>query len=92
MSSKKLPARASLENLRKQAKGLHKAFADGDDAAVTRIQEHLPRAATLTDDALRATALSLQKRSTSWRGNTVSVVGRVCGAPSKQPISTSCRV
>jgi len=61
MSSKKLPARASLENLRKQAKGLHKAFADGDDAAVTRIQEHLPRAATLTDDALRATALSLQE-------------------------------
>ena len=61
MSSKKLPARASLENLRKQAKGLHKAFADGDHEAVTRIQEHLPRATVLFDDALRAMDLSLQE-------------------------------
>lgn len=61
MTTRELPARASLENLRKQAKGLHKAFADGEDDAVARIRTHLPRAAGLDDNALRALDLSLQE-------------------------------
>ncbi|MBT3346741.1 MAG: hypothetical protein HN404_27335 [Gemmatimonadetes bacterium] len=61
MPSRELPARASLENLRKQAKGLHKAFNDGDDDAVARIREHLPRAAALSDEELHAAKLSLQE-------------------------------
>ncbi len=61
MAAKELPARASLENLRKQAKGLHKAFAKGDADAVARIHEYLPRASSLSDDALRGIDLSLQE-------------------------------
>lgn len=61
MSARELPARASLENLRKQAKGLHKAFRDGEADAVTRIREHLPRAASLSDEDVRSVDLSLQE-------------------------------
>ena len=61
MASRELPAPASLENLRKQAKGLHKAFKDGDDDAVTRIAEHLPRASELIHEDLRGLDLSLQE-------------------------------
>lgn len=61
MSVRELPARASLENLRKQAKALHRAFGDGDDAAVARIHQSLPRAANLPDEDLRRLDLSLQE-------------------------------
>ncbi len=49
MSARDLPARANLENLRKQAKALHRAFLDGDADAVQRIRDHLPRAEALPD-------------------------------------------
>src|SRR5262245_32335697 len=40
---KSLPARPSLESLRKQAKQLARDVADGDAAAIARVKEHLPR-------------------------------------------------
>jgi hypothetical protein len=41
-SSKSLPARPSLESLRKQAKRLARDIADGDAAAAARARAHLP--------------------------------------------------
>ena len=41
-TSKSLPARPSLESLRKQAKKLARDIAAGDDAAIARARAHLP--------------------------------------------------
>ena len=41
---KSLPARPSLESLRKQAKKLAREVAAGDAAAIARVRAHLPRA------------------------------------------------
>src|SRR5215831_11419915 len=41
-ASKSLPARPSLESLRKQAKKLTRDIADGDAAALARARAHLP--------------------------------------------------
>ena len=41
---KSLPARPSLDSLRKQAKKLARDVADGDAAAIARVREQLPRA------------------------------------------------
>src|SRR5215467_7495575 len=41
-TSKSLPARPSLESLRKQAKKLVRDIAAGDDAAITRARRQLP--------------------------------------------------
>ncbi len=56
-----LPPRASLENLRKQAKALHRAFTDGDTAAVDRIRQYLPRADALAVGDVPGFDLSLQE-------------------------------
>src|SRR5215831_6225561 len=40
---KSLPARPSLESLRKQAKQLARDVAAGDAAAIARMRQHLPR-------------------------------------------------
>ena len=56
-----LPPRASLENLRKQAKALHRAFTDGDAVAVDRIRQYLPRADALVDGDVSGFGLSLQE-------------------------------
>ena len=61
MPTRDLPVRANLENLRKQAKALHRAFLDGDADAVQRIRDNLPRAEALSDQDLRAHDLSLQE-------------------------------
>ena len=45
MTTSKLPARPSLESLRKQAKKLARAIAAGDDDAIARARAQLPRAA-----------------------------------------------
>jgi hypothetical protein len=42
-ASKSLPARPSVESLRKQAKQLARAIAAGDDAAIARARVHLPQ-------------------------------------------------
>src|SRR6478609_2209665 len=41
-TSKSLPARPSLESLRKQAKTLARDIAAGDAAAIARVRVHLP--------------------------------------------------
>ena len=41
-TSKSLPARPSLESLRKQAKKLARDIAAGDAAAIARARVHLP--------------------------------------------------
>lgn len=61
MATPTLPARASVEFLRKQAKHLHRAFAEGETAALARIRAHLPRAGRLAVDQLRSLDLSLQE-------------------------------
>ena len=61
MPTRDLPARASLENLRKQAKTLQRVFLDGDADAVQRIRDNLPRAAALSEKELRAHDLSRQE-------------------------------
>src|SRR5512134_1910619 len=43
-ASKSLPARPSLESLRKQAKKLARDIAAGDAAAIARARAHLPKA------------------------------------------------
>lgn len=50
-ATRRLPARASLEQLRKQAKDLHHACAARDAAALARVHAHKPQAAepTLSD-------------------------------------------
>src|SRR4030095_14232062 len=44
MTTSKLPARPSLESLRKQAKALARAIAAGDETAVARARAQLPKA------------------------------------------------
>lgn len=56
-----LPARANAEFLRKQSKELRQAFANGDDEALSRIHQYLPRAGKLEGQALREMSLSLQE-------------------------------
>jgi hypothetical protein len=50
MPKRTLPDQPSLENLRKQAKGLAKAFRDADPDAVSRIREFHPHAARVSQD------------------------------------------
>ena len=44
IASKSLPARPSLDSLRKQAKKLARDIAAGDAAAISRARAHLPKA------------------------------------------------
>jgi hypothetical protein len=71
MPSRNLPDRPSLENLRKQAKGLLKAFRAGDPAAVARIEEFHPRRSRLGIDGGLALAdaqlvIAREYRLKSW--------------------------
>jgi len=45
MSARELPARPNLEQYKKQAKDLIKAFRSGDNSALQRVREHHPHAA-----------------------------------------------
>ncbi|MCY4652973.1 MAG: bifunctional nuclease family protein, partial [Dehalococcoidia bacterium] len=54
-----LPVRPNLEQLRKQAKDLLKAYRSGDPPAVARFRVSIPRYSKLTDDALVRLSLSL---------------------------------
>ena len=58
MSAKTLPPQANLEQLRKQAKDLKKACAQGDAEAVGRARAHLPR---LSNGGGESTDLTLQE-------------------------------
>ena len=54
-----LPVRPNLEQLRKQAKDLLKAYRSGDPPAVARFRASIPRYSEFTDDALVRLSLSL---------------------------------
>jgi hypothetical protein len=70
-----LPARASLEQLRKQAKDLLRACKDGDAAALSRILRHKPKAtAPVLADA--QFALAREHGFASWPKLTASVAPR----------------
>ncbi len=60
MPSPSLPPRPSLEQLRKRAKDLLKAFRDRQPAALSRLKAALPRYSDLSDDDLTELALSLR--------------------------------
>ncbi|MEW6754269.1 MAG: FliG C-terminal domain-containing protein [Candidatus Latescibacterota bacterium] len=61
MATQSLPARPNLEQLRKQAKDVHKACESGDPAALARIRQHLPRLAGAADDRILQALPSLQE-------------------------------
>ena len=60
MPSSSLPARPNLEQLRKQAKDLLKAYRAGDPTALQRFRESLSRLAGSSDDQLADMSLSLR--------------------------------
>ena len=60
MSSSSLPARPNLEQLRKQAKDLLKAYRAGDSPALLRFRESLQRLADASDEQLGKMSLSLR--------------------------------
>jgi tRNA/tmRNA/rRNA uracil-C5-methylase (TrmA/RlmC/RlmD family) len=47
-ASKSLPARPSIESLRKEAKRLARDFAAGNGDSITRVRKHLPHVEALT--------------------------------------------
>ncbi len=57
-ASPRLPARPSLEQLRKQAKELLRACRDGDGAALERVRRHKPQA---TDPSLADAQFALAR-------------------------------
>ncbi len=84
-----LPARPSLEQLRKQAKDLLRACKDGDAAALERIRRHKPRAsAPLLADA--QFALALEYGYPSWRALAANV-GKPAADPKSAPHGLSTR-
>ena len=60
MPSSSLPARPNLEQLRKQAKDLLKAYRAGEPTALLRFRESLPKLAGSSDDQLVDMSLSLR--------------------------------
>ena len=72
--SAQLPPHPSLENLKKQAKSLHKAHRSGDSEAADRIKTHLPRLADASAEEILQSDFSLQEAQL--------VVAREYGFPS----------
>lgn len=58
--SKHLPPRPSLEQLKKQAKNLHRAHQQAEPGAVQRIREHLPRLSQAAESEIPQAEFSLQ--------------------------------
>ena len=67
-ASKSLPARPSLESLRKQAKKLARDIAAGDAAAIARVRAHLPH----VDLPLAEEDVEADERRRELRGWTLS--------------------
>lgn len=59
--SKQLPARPSLEQLKKQAKDLRQAHQHGDPEAARRIREYLPRLSKAAEEEILKADFSLQE-------------------------------
>jgi hypothetical protein len=62
---KKLPARANLDHLKKQAKELLRLCRTGDVTAIARVVHHLPAAANRTDKEVKALDLRLHDAQSS---------------------------
>ena len=60
-ATKELPDRPSLENLRKQAKALHRQITNGDGEAVARARQHLPRLGSVDAADVAAAGVTLQE-------------------------------
>ena len=60
MSSSSLPSRPNLEQLRKQAKDLLKAYRTGESPALLRFRKFLPRLADADDEHMAEMSLSLR--------------------------------
>lgn len=60
-SSRSLPDQANLENLRKQAKSLHRLLKSGDEASATRVREHLPRLSDAAQGDILDAGVTLQE-------------------------------
>ena len=60
MSSSSLPARPNLEQLKKQAKELLKAYRAGDPPSLQQFRDFLPRLASTSDEQLADLSLSLR--------------------------------
>lgn len=56
---KALPPRPNLDHLRRQSKALLEALASGDDRALQTIKSHLPAAARMSAEAIRAKTFRL---------------------------------
>ncbi|MFH1570950.1 MAG: FliG C-terminal domain-containing protein [Gemmatimonadota bacterium] len=61
MPAAELPARPNLDNLRKQAKRLHRQLRDGDPAAVARGRRGLPRLSETPDAEVPLARVTLQE-------------------------------
>ena len=59
MRKSQLPSRPSLEQYKKQAKELAKAYSSSDAKAIKRIQAHLPRMGTLSEETLASGKFTL---------------------------------
>ena len=59
--SKQLPAQPNLEQLKKQAKDLRKAYQQADPKAMQRIKDHHPRLSSASDSAISPVDFSLQE-------------------------------
>ena len=61
MPEQERPTRPNLENLRKQAKSLHKQFRSHAAESVERVRKSLPRIASTSDPDIIATSVTLQE-------------------------------
>ena len=60
MPTSQLPPQPNLENLRKQAKHLHRQFKSGDSQAVARVCRGLPRLSRVPETGVPAAGVTLQ--------------------------------
>src|SRR5215470_18152300 len=77
MTTSKLPARPSLESLRKQAKKLARDIAAGDTAAVARARAHLPQAGLPLSQRDAQLVLAREYGFTGWKDLLKEVKQRV---------------
>src|SRR5512132_3345418 len=76
-ASKSLPARPSLESLRKQAKKLARDIAAGDAGAIARARVHLPHVGTPLTQRNAQLVIAREYGYAGWRDLTAEVRRRL---------------
>src|SRR5580765_6549089 len=76
-ASKSLPARPSLESLRKQAKKLARDVAAGDAAAIARVRAHLPNAGLPLTQRNAQLVIAREYGHAGWQDLTAEVSKRL---------------